>query len=102
MYDYKDAIAGFLNLTDKSEIGDIYWEDTTAIFNVEKDKCYLIDLVDKELRPFVIKKWQRRRSCLGLLLNKDKKQTLSYLRLEPSTEKKQTLEELENGFHVGI
>ena len=94
MYDYKDAIAGFLNLTDKSEIGDIYWEDTTAIFNVEKDKCYLID--------FVIQKWQRRRSCLELLLNKEKKQTLSYIRLQPNKEKKQTLEELENGFHVII
>lgn len=87
MFDYKAALAGFLNLRDKSEISDIYWADTTAIFNITKDKFYLIELVEKELQAYVIKRWQ---------------DGYSYLRLQPNEEKKQTLEELENGFHVII
>lgn len=87
MFDYKAALASVLNLQDKSEISDIYWADTTAIFNIDEDKFYLIELVEKELQAYVIKRWQ---------------DGYSYLRLQPNEEKQQTLNELENGFHVVI
>lgn len=87
MFDYKAALASVLNLRDKSEIDDIYWADTTAIFNIDEDKFYLIELVEKELQAYVIKRWQ---------------DGYSYLRLQPNEEKQQTLNELENGFHVVI
>lgn len=86
MYDYKAALAGFLNLSSKSEIGDIYWADTTAIFNITEDKFYIVELVEKGLESYVIKRW---------------KGGYSYLNLQPK-EEVQTLEELENGFHVAI
>lgn len=87
MFDYKAALAGVLNLRDTSEIGDIYWADTAAIFNIDEDKFYLIELVEKELQAYVIKRWQ---------------DGYSYLRLQPNEEKQTTLNELENGFHVVI
>lgn len=86
MYDYKAALAGFLNLPSKSEIDDIYWADTTAIFNITEDKFYIVEFVENGLESYVIKRW---------------KGGYSYLNFQPN-EEVQTLEELENGFQMVI